>query len=465
MSRTTRTRPRAQACCKRLLTNAIWPLLLSSPAWAQTAAPAAAPTDTAVHAEAAASALPAATPPLMSALTLKTAFEAAWQRQPEASSLPARRDAATARRALAESWTADAPALTLASKTGQFSGSAQGTREYEIGVSAPLWLPGERSRSGALAEAEAEALAAHTQAARLRTAGAVREAYWAWQRACVEQGLAGERLANTQRLAASVVRRVQAGDLARADQHQADAAVAAAEQAQAEATGALAGAALQLDALIGPPPGTGAPAADTMACAAMPDTATRTEPAPTAVLSEPGEQHPALAALLARASVARRAAELARSQSRANPELTLATTRGRGSSAEPYQQTVTLALRLPFGSATRQQSTTATAEAEALEAEQLLAQERARLRAELAAARQRVEAARAGLAAAERRAHLARETLGFFDKSFRLGETDLPTRLRVELESVEAERQATLLRIGLAAAISQWRQAGGLLPE
>jgi cobalt-zinc-cadmium efflux system outer membrane protein len=54
---------------------------------------------------------------------------------------------------------------------------------------------------------------------------------------------------------------------------------------------------------------------------------------------------------------------------------------------------------------------------------------------------------------------------GFFDKSFRLGETDLPTRLRIESEAADAERQAARARIELASAISAWRQALGLLPQ
>jgi cobalt-zinc-cadmium efflux system outer membrane protein len=62
-------------------------------------------------------------------------------------------------------------------------------------------------------------------------------------------------------------------------------------------------------------------------------------------------------------------------------------------------------------------------------------------------------------------AGLALESRGFFDKSFRLGETDLPTRLRIESEAADAERQAARARIELAAAISAWRQALGLLPQ
>jgi cobalt-zinc-cadmium efflux system outer membrane protein len=40
----------------------------------------------------------------------------------------------------------------------------------------------------------------------------------------------------------------------------------------------------------------------------------------------------------------------------------------------------------------------------------------------------------------------------------------LPTRLRAEAEAAEAMRQASRIQIELAAAISQWRQAAGLLP-
>jgi cobalt-zinc-cadmium efflux system outer membrane protein len=94
-----------------------------------------------------------------------------------------------------------------------------------------------------------------------------------------------------------------------------------------------------------------------------------------------------------------------------------------------------------------------------------LALDRARLQSDREAALAHVQAARAQLAASERRAALARETRGFFEKSFRLGETDLPTRLRIEAEATEAERQAARNRIELAAAISAWRQALGLLPQ
>jgi len=122
-------------------------------------------------------------------------------------------------------------------------------------------------------------------------------------------------------------------------------------------------------------------------------------------------------------------------------------------------------VRIPFGAESRNRARIGRARAEAIEAESLARLERERLAAELETARQRVDSARTQLAAAERRARLAGETRGFFEKSFRLGESDLPTRLRVELEAVEAERQAMRARVDHAAAVSALRQALGLLPE
>lgn len=388
-------------------------------------------------------------------LTLKQAFDAAWSRQPEAQSLTARREAAEARRQSADSWTAEPPALEISAKTDQLNKN-QGSREYVAGIALPLWLPGERSRTGALADAESKATASRALAAQLRTAATVREAWWAWQRARVEHALAQERLNGARQLVTDVARRVKAGDLAHSDQHQAEGAAATAEVALAEANTALATATQQLRALIGIIPGS--QGAETHV-AGEPASAV---PADFAALDT---THPAVIELLDRAEVARRGAKLAEVQTRTNPELTLATTRDRGMFGDPYQQTVTVGIRFPFGSESRNRAKAGLARAEAIETEGQLQLERERLTADLDVARVRVESAQMQFAAAVKRAQLARESWGFFEKSFRLGESDLPTRLRIELEAAEAERQAARARIDMAAAVSLLRQTLGLLPE
>ena len=388
-------------------------------------------------------------------LTLRGAFEAAWARQPEALALATRRDAARAQAQAAQSWTPEPVAMELSTKTDRLNRNL-GTREYEVGVAIPLWLPGERGRSQALADAEGRAVESRTTAAQLRIAAAVREAWWSWQRAHAELEAARGQLENVRRIAADVGKRLKAGDLARADQHQADAAVAAAEGAVAQADGALTVAQQHLRSL------TAMPAVGL--ASAKPSQAEPEPPTPATATAEM-DTHAELLALKDRAAVAEGAIALAATQSRASPELTIAATRDRGAYGESYNQTFTVGVRIPFGAGPRHDARVTTARAEAVELQAQMALDRARLAGEREAARARADAARAQLSAAERRARLALESRGFFDKSFRLGETDLPTRLRIESEAADAERQAARARIELAAAISAWRQALGLLPQ
>ena len=175
--------------------------------------------------------------------------------------------------------------------------------------------------------------------------------------------------------------------------------------------------------------------------------------------------HPAVAELQDSADVAQRSAELAQVQTRANPELTLATSRDRGQSDEAYQHSITLGIRIPLGSSSSNQAKRASAQADAMEAQAQVRLESERLLGEVEAARVGLVSAQTQLAAAQRRALLARESRVFFQKSFQLGETDLPTRLRMEREAMDAERQAARAGIDLAAAQSALRQTLGLLPE
>ena len=151
-------------------------------------------------------------------------------------------------------------------------------------------------------------------------------------------------------------------------------------------------------------------------------------------------------------------------QQRANPELTVSTTRTRDGRGEPSAQSLTLALRVPFGGGDRHRAKLAQAQADALEAELQWQAEQQRVAADWASAQAKADAAQAQLAAAQERHRLAAETRGFFAKSFSLGETDLPTRLRTEAEAADAARQLQRARVELAAAQSALRQAAGLLP-
>ena len=388
--------------------------------------------------------------PAQAATPLATAFAAAWERQPAAAAFTERERAAAAGVTAANALIAAPPSLELASRTDRYN-RRQGAQENELGLVLPLWLPGERSGSQALAAAEAEGVSARRLALQLRLAQVLRDTWWSWQSARNDTALAADRLTAARQLRDDVAHRHDAGDLSRADLHQAEGALALAEAQQAEAEAQLAGASYRLASLTGQlPQGGEAPA--------------EASPDPTTATSDL-TAHPLLAELANRAAIAERSAELARRQMQSNPELAISTRVDRAATGLPNDQTWMLALRVPLGGGAKQDARIANARADAIEAGIELSRERERLEREAGTLRLQVQAARQQLDAAERRARLARETRGFYDKSFRLGQTDLPQRLRIEQEAFEAERALIRARLTLAQGISNWRQALGLLPD
>ena len=268
-----------------------------------------------------------------------------------------------------------------------------------LGVAIPLWLPGERARAGAVIDAESQSAAnprGSRQAAHRGKRYAMRSG-----RGCEPAKICLWRKTGypvPRALAADVSRRVKAGDLARADQHQTDGQVAAAESALAESQAALMATQQQLRALAGmaPMPGNNA------------DIPSEVLPSLPPSFADLDAAHPHVVDLVAQAEVARRIEALARVQKRAHPELLLSTTRERGISADPYQQSITLGVRVPFGSDARYRAKLAGANADALELESQTRLARERVLADLDAVHQRVVSAKLVTEATARRAQLAR---------------------------------------------------------
>lgn len=383
-------------------------------------------------------------------VTLPQAFAAAWTRHSLSQTLPLQREAVAARRDAAAAWTPEPAAIEIGGRSDRFNAD-RGAQEVELGLALPLWLPGERQASQALAEAEGARLEGRAAAQRLQLAGELRSAWWEWRLARDEVALSDNALDSARRLRDDVARRVAAGDLARADLHQAAAALASAQAEQADVAVRLEAAAARLQWLTGQRPavlngdGEAAPAK--------------------AAEADWLSAHPELQAAQARFEQARQAQALARSRSRANPELTVSTRRERGASGEAAERSWALGLRIPLSSSARHGAAIAEAGAERVEAEIDVERERERLQQTAQLARSQWQAAERRRQASEERAQLARETQRFFDKAFRLGESDLPTRLRIAQETFAAERAASRARIQESAALSAYRQALGLLPE
>ena len=89
--------------------------------------------------------------------SVKDIFDATWLRQPEAQALESRQQALQAQKRAAAALTPEPAAVELNSKSDQWNRNL-GAREEQIAIAVPMWLPGERSKSSALAEAQANAL-------------------------------------------------------------------------------------------------------------------------------------------------------------------------------------------------------------------------------------------------------------------------------------------------------------------
>lgn len=412
-----------------------------------------------------AAALPAASPPAASAaapaapspataasVSLRDAFDAAWQRAVSARDADGQRRRADAERSVAGRPWAAAPTLELGHRADRPPGRGGG-RETEVGIAVPLWLPGQKAARLDAADAAVAQAQAAEPVARLRLAGELREAAWQLAALQAEVRQAEAQALALQQLAADVERRVGAGDLARADS-------LAAQAEQLAATAALADARQRLRAAK-------APWALLTGLTALPDLATSTAAAMTAAGAATGTEtarHPEQQLASQTTALARQRLELMRHSRRDAPELTVAVRQDTPGRGEASQGSVIVGLRLPFGTDDRNRPLEAAALAELDIAQTQEQRLRERLDSEAAVAREALHAAQAQQDAEHQRARLLRERATLIDQSFRAGETPLPDLLRALAAAAQADSALARQTAALGLARARLEQALGLLP-
>jgi cobalt-zinc-cadmium efflux system outer membrane protein len=377
--------------------------------------------------------------------SLREALAAAWALSPAARSADSRRAEVLARERAASSWINGSPSALLAQRSDRLSNNG-GFREYEAELELPIWSPG--GRSAAQRELAAQRLAFEPQqhAAQLRLAADVREAAAGLALARSESELATRKHNEAQTLAQDVERRVKAGDSARVDALQAQSQVAQAASAEALASMALLRRQHQWQVL------TGLAAAPSLG-ESPPDLAATLAPA-----------HPALQAAAARVQAAQAGLERSETDRRDPMAIGVGVTRERASFGAAGETSLRLALKIPLGTDARNAPRIAAARAEldAAQAERDAIERQ--LQGDLASARAELESAHRMQAAMAERARLASEVQALVAKAYRLGESDLPTRLRADSEKFEADLSLARAHAGLQRAISQLNQSLGLLP-
>jgi outer membrane protein, heavy metal efflux system len=383
---------------------------------------------------------------------LSELVERAWRLSREEDAKRSRRDEAAAREQATRSLFAGSPSVSLDLRRDLPSGvrlpgtdasTERGKNELEPGISAPLWLPGQRDAVRRTIDRERDALDARTRQLRWQLAGEVRDAVWRLAEARAEVAQQTARLDATRALEADVSRRASAGDLARSDLWSAQAETRAAEAAVTEATGRLDEARASLAGLTG--------VEDVEA-----DPETPVEPI--------ADSHPALQSAERTVATARARLEQAQATRRDNPTFSIVGRFDRDANGTPYRNTVRMGIAIPLDTEARNAPRIAAAGVELAEAEVAVDRERRRVAAEQRRASAAFEAARNALRQQEESARLAADAFGAIERAFRAGERSLPQLLQLRSIMLDAQLAREIARTRVGAALARLNQSNGVLP-
>jgi outer membrane protein, heavy metal efflux system len=406
----------------------------------------------------------AVTPADLKRWALTELYAQAWANDPTAKLGEAIDAEANAKLERAQSWLAGPPSLDAGIRTDAITRSSrrEGLREIEFEVAAPIATSARRSLHSATAMAEAHAQHAAIETQRLKLAGEVREAYWSARSAESDVRLAREEAARARALADDSARRTRAGDSARVDTLQAEANAQQAANAVIEAQGKLDAALATLMQLVGATPGD--PRSATVM--AVGESRERRPAAPRGTQAQ-NTTHAALAQ--ARATIAAARARLDEvNRLTSEPPTVKFTLANERTNEGGSKSSARIGVSIPFDAAFRFGNFNAPRAAQATrELAELDGAARAAERSvfgEVRAAELALATAEARVPLAKRRAEFAVEAAALYEKAYRLGELDLPTRLRSEGERANAVRDAARAELEVEHAISRLQQALGNLP-
>ena len=384
--------------------------------------------------------------------TLREALDAALALAASQRSLPQRIAQLDARVRATDAWAAGPPTLTLAHRTDMLTGNS-GLRELEAEVAVPLWNTRMRNASRSQIDADRALLERQLAALKLKLAGELRDLVSQAALARAEQALATRKLAEAGTLAQDVERRVRAGDVARVDSLQAQSVVQQANVSLVQAQAAISRVQSQWQALTGL-----VTVADAASDFAPPNSNL------TITLEAMKADHPAVAAATAHTQAARSRLQLAEADRRDPMELSVGSTVSQGVFGASAETSLRVAVKIPLGGDIRNGARIAAARAELDTAEAEGDAVTRQVSADLAVARADVVAARANEEALQVRAKFSAEVQALFAKSYRLGESDLPTRLRAENERFDADLALGRARVETQRAVSRLHQSLGWLP-
>lgn len=175
-------------------------------------------------------------------------------------------------------------------------------------------------------------------------------------------------------------------------------------------------------------------------------------------------EHPEMRYAATTAEHVRKRAALVRTSRSEPPEIIVGIRQDIPGRIDSSQNSLSVGVRLPLGTADRNRPLQAAAQAELDIAEAAELRVRDRLQAERATANAALEASAQQVQAEKNRASLLRERATLLEKSFRAGESALPELLRTIAAAAQAEAALVRQQAALGLALARLHQTLGLLP-
>jgi cobalt-zinc-cadmium efflux system outer membrane protein len=376
-------------------------------------------------------------------MTLAQAIDLTLERHPDNAWLKALEEESAALDQRSKSWLAGAPSLDLF-----FQEATSGTLHYgDASVRAPLWNFGQRDAEQAVARQAESSAQSQSTAVKLRVAGLVRAALWDMELQQIRYDQAQNEVNVFEQLLAKVERRVELGDLPRADLLLAKTELlqkrAVLTQAEAEVMHARKRY-TTITQMIKMPGNYREPLAD---------------------IAEVQQNHPALAAL--NGQIARKQAEVEaiKAVGSGQPDVAVGINTDHGPDERSNKtESFNIAVSVPFGGSAHLAPKVAAAN---VELNRLIA-DRDQLSRDLEQAHHEAEhnlaVNRAELVLAEQMKQAAEEHLKMTEMSFSLGEISLLDLLRIQSRAQQAILNARERSVMLERDKALYNQAVGVIP-
>ena len=382
------------------------------------------------------------------ATTLHQAIDAAWRRLPQRDVLKAQQDVAAAHDLAGSAFLPNAPTANGTYVDDKIAGSNQNYITTQVGVSTPIWLPGEGTATQNAARAQGVAIDAQTAMTHLDLARQVLRLATDAEAALNSRLIARRRLTTGEALAADLAHRFAVGESAQSDALAADAEAADARIGLAQADLKLEASRLALAELTG-----------SRAIPLLADTVALPMPALAVAL----DAHPRVIAAARAVQAARAQARLVAIQDRDDPELGVEGINEK-QPGTPWDTRFGVTLKFHFATEARNAPRRAAAEEVVTRALVQLELIRRQVAAQAELARATVLAAdRASLAATQGVAVLEQRR-GQIERAWRLGEMPLIELVRANALAFNAESARDKAHIDRVAAALDLEIAAGTMP-